>query len=36
MAEASLFLEAFYAAQRAHLERRMLFGHRRKDKHDKA
>jgi uncharacterized RDD family membrane protein YckC len=36
MAEATLFLEAFYAAQRAHLERRMLFGHRRKDKHDKA
>jgi uncharacterized RDD family membrane protein YckC len=30
------FLEAFYAAQRAHLERRMLFGHRRKDKHDKS
>ena len=29
------FLEAFYAAQRAHLERRMLFGHRRKDKHDR-
>jgi uncharacterized RDD family membrane protein YckC len=35
-AEAPLFLEAFYAAQRAYLERRMLFGHRRKDKHDKS
>jgi uncharacterized RDD family membrane protein YckC len=33
--DANGFLEAFYAAQRAHLERRMLFGHRRKDKHDK-
>ena len=33
--DATGFLEAFYAAQRAHLERRMLFGHRRKDKHDK-
>ena len=32
--DATAFLEAFYAAQRAHLERRMLFGHRRKDKHD--
>ncbi|HEY4162639.1 MAG TPA: hypothetical protein VGM59_06200, partial [Dongiaceae bacterium] len=35
MGDAMAFLEAFYAAQRAHLERRMLFGHRRKDKHDK-
>ena len=34
--DATAFLEAFYAAQRAHLERRMLFGHRRKDKHDKS
>jgi uncharacterized RDD family membrane protein YckC len=34
--DATQFLEAFYAAQRAHLERRMLFGKRRKDKHDKA
>jgi uncharacterized RDD family membrane protein YckC len=33
--DATAFLEAFYAAQRAHLERRMLFGHRRKDKHDR-
>jgi uncharacterized RDD family membrane protein YckC len=33
--DATGFLEAFYVAQRAHLERRMLFGHRRKDKHDK-
>ena len=33
--DATAFLEAFYAAQRAHLERRMLFGKRRKDKHDK-
>jgi len=33
--DATGFLEAFYAAQRAHLERRMLFGKRRKDKHDK-
>jgi uncharacterized RDD family membrane protein YckC len=33
--DATAFLEAFYVAQRAHLERRMLFGHRRKDKHDK-
>jgi len=32
--DATVFLEAFYVAQRAHLERRMLFGHRRKDKHD--
>jgi uncharacterized RDD family membrane protein YckC len=29
------FLQAFYVAQRAHLERKMLFGKRRKDKHDK-
>jgi hypothetical protein len=35
MGDANAFLQAFYAAQRAHLERRMLFGHRRKDKHDK-
>lgn len=28
------FLEAYYAALRAHLETRMLFGIRRKDKHD--
>ncbi len=34
--DATAFLQAFYAAQRAHLERRMLFGHRRKDKHDKS
>jgi uncharacterized RDD family membrane protein YckC len=34
--DATAFLEAFYAAQRAHLERRMLFGHRRRDKHDRA
>jgi uncharacterized RDD family membrane protein YckC len=33
--DASGFLDAFYAAQRAHLERRLLFGHRRKDKYDK-
>jgi uncharacterized RDD family membrane protein YckC len=33
--DASAFLEAFYVAQRAHLEHRMLFGHRRKDKHDR-
>jgi uncharacterized RDD family membrane protein YckC len=33
--DATAFLQAFYAAQRAHLERRMLFGHRRKDKHDR-
>jgi uncharacterized RDD family membrane protein YckC len=32
----TLFLEAFYRAQRAHLERRLLFGHRRKDKHDRS
>lgn len=30
------FLQAFYVAQRAHLERKMLFGKRRRDKHDKA
>jgi uncharacterized RDD family membrane protein YckC len=29
------FLQAFYVAQRTHLERKMLFGKRRKDKHDK-
>lgn len=29
------FLQAFYVAQRAHLERKMLFGKRRRDKHDK-
>ncbi|WP_395014963.1 RDD family protein [Dongia sp.] len=34
--DATGFLEAFYAAQRAHLERRLLFGHRRKDKHDRS
>jgi uncharacterized RDD family membrane protein YckC len=34
--DATLFLEAFYVAQRAHLEHRMLFGHRRKDKHDRS
>ena len=34
--DATGFLQAFYVAQRAHLERRMLFGHRRKDKHDKS
>ena len=34
--DATAFLEAFYAAQRAYLERRMLFGHRRRDKHDKS
>lgn len=34
--DATQFLEAFYAAQRAHLERRLLFGHRRKDKHDRS
>ncbi len=34
--DATVFLEAFYAAQRAHLERRLLFGHRRKDKHDRS
>jgi len=30
------FLQAFYVAQRAHLERKMLFGKRRRDKHDKS
>lgn len=30
------FLTAYYSALRARLEQRMLFGHRRKDKHDKA
>ena len=34
--DATAFLEAFYVAQRAHLERRLLFGHRRKDKHDRS
>jgi hypothetical protein len=34
--DVTAFLAAFYAAQRAHLERRMLFGKRRKDKHDRA
>ncbi len=34
-AEARIFLEDFYAAQRARLERRLLFGKRRKDKHDR-
>jgi uncharacterized RDD family membrane protein YckC len=29
------FLQSFYVAQRAHLERKMLFGKRRRDKHDK-
>ncbi len=28
------FLEAYYAALRGHLERKMLFGHRKRDKHD--
>lgn len=32
--DADRFLEAFYAALRARLENRMLFGHRREDKHD--
>ncbi len=31
--EAKAFLEAFYAALRAHLEKRMVFGERREDKH---
>jgi hypothetical protein len=30
------FLDAFYAALRGRLERRLLFGKRRADKHDKA
>src|SRR6185369_1997739 len=34
--DVTAFLEAFYAAQRAQLERRMLFGKRRKDKHDRS
>jgi len=34
--DATAFLEAFYAAQRAQLERRMLFGKRRRDKHDRS
>jgi len=34
--EADRFLEAFYAALRARLETRMLFGHRREDKHDQS
>lgn len=29
------FLQAYYAALRERLEKRMLFGHRRKDKHDR-
>lgn len=33
--DASQFLAAFYAAQRARLERKMLFGIRRKDKNDR-
>ena len=33
--DATAFLEAFYAAQRAHLEHRLLFGHRRRDKYDR-
>ncbi len=32
-ADPERFLKAFYAALRAHLETRMLFGERRKDKH---
>ncbi len=32
--DAGMFLEAFYAALRARLENRMLFGVRREDKHD--
>jgi len=30
------FLQAYYAGLRARLEQRMLFGHRRRDKFDKA
>ncbi|HKP25048.1 MAG TPA: hypothetical protein VJV39_14370 [Dongiaceae bacterium] len=30
------FLQSFYVAQCAHLERKMLFGKRRRDKHDKS
>lgn len=33
--EPQRFLEAFYAALRAHLENRMLFGERRESKHDR-
>ena len=33
--DADRFLEVFYAALRARLEYRMLFGHRREDKHDR-
>jgi uncharacterized RDD family membrane protein YckC len=33
--EARNFLQAFYAAQRAHLEARQMFGDRREDKHHK-
>ncbi len=33
--DADRFLEAFYAALRARLENRMLFGQRREDKHDR-
>jgi hypothetical protein len=33
--DAGQFLAAFYAAQRARLERKMLFGIRRKDKNDR-
>ena len=29
------FLRDFYAAQRSHLEQRLLFGHRREDKFSK-
>jgi hypothetical protein len=32
--DAGRFLKAFYAALRAHLEARMLFGQRRENKHD--
>lgn len=34
--DADRFLEAFYAAQRAHLEQRQMFGERREDKHYRA
>ncbi|MEL6758595.1 MAG: RDD family protein, partial [Pseudomonadota bacterium] len=30
-----VFLESFYAALRAHLEQRMLFGQRKEDKYDR-
>jgi uncharacterized RDD family membrane protein YckC len=33
--DADAFLDAFYQAQRARLERKLLFGVRRKDKHDR-